>query len=84
VRQGEARGAGKGFRLALSAGRSGGQNARPFRPPIASPNPLMTDRSPHPHFDDHGTLSWHVRYADALAQAKRENKILFIEMGREL
>jgi hypothetical protein len=44
----------------------------------------MTDRSPHPHFDDHGTLSWHVRYADALAQAKRENKILFIEMGREL
>jgi hypothetical protein len=44
----------------------------------------MTDRSPHPHFDDHGTLSWHTRYADALAQAKRENKVLFIEMGREL
>jgi hypothetical protein len=44
----------------------------------------MTDRPSHPHFDDRGTLAWHTRYADALAQAKRENKVLFIEMGREL
>jgi hypothetical protein len=44
----------------------------------------MTERRPHPHFDDRGTLDWHTRYADALAQAKRENKVLFIEMGREL
>jgi hypothetical protein len=43
----------------------------------------MSDKKPHPHFDDHGTLAWHTRYADALAQAKRENKTLFIEMGRE-
>ena len=43
----------------------------------------MTDKNPHPHFDDHGALSWHTRYADALSQAKRENKTLFIEMGRE-
>lgn len=44
----------------------------------------MTQRRFHPHFDDHGTLDWHTRYADAMAQAKRENKTLFIEMGREL
>jgi hypothetical protein len=44
----------------------------------------MTDGKPHPHFDDRGTLAWHTRYADALAQAKSENKTLFIEMGREL
>lgn len=38
----------------------------------------------HPHFDDGGTLDWHTSYADALAQAKAEDKIVFIEMGREL
>jgi len=43
----------------------------------------MTEKRPHPHFDDRGTLSWHTRYADALAQAKAEKKIVFIEMGRE-
>ena len=43
----------------------------------------MAERMPHPHFDDKGTLSWHTRYADALAQAKAERKIVFIEMGRE-
>lgn len=44
----------------------------------------MNERHAHPHFDDRGTLTWHTRYKDALAQAKRENKKLFIEMGREL
>jgi len=43
----------------------------------------MSERRHHPHFDDRGTLSWHTRYDDALAQAKRENKKLFIDMGRE-
>jgi hypothetical protein len=43
----------------------------------------MTERKPHPHFDDKGTLSWHTRFADALAQAKAEKKVVFIEMGRE-
>ena len=43
----------------------------------------MAEKRPHPHFDDRGTLSWHTRYADALAQAKAERKIVFIEMGRE-
>jgi hypothetical protein len=44
----------------------------------------MNDSKPHPHFDDRGTLAWHTSYAEALAQAQRENKTLFIEMGREL
>jgi hypothetical protein len=51
--------------------------------PHTEHRPHMADKTPHPHFDDRGTLSWHTRYADALAQAKRENKTLFIEMGRE-
>jgi hypothetical protein len=38
----------------------------------------------HPHFDDRGTLSWHTRWKDTLAQAKAENKLIFIELGREL
>jgi hypothetical protein len=43
----------------------------------------MTEIRRHPHFDDRGTLSWHTRFADALAQARVEKKLVFIEMGRE-
>lgn len=43
----------------------------------------MTTKRPHPHFDDRGTLDWHTRYADALAQARREKKHVFVELGRE-
>jgi len=43
----------------------------------------MTTARRHPHFDDRGNLSWHTRFADALAQAKAEKKHVFIEMGRE-
>ena len=43
----------------------------------------MTATEKHPHFDDRGTLAWHTRFADALAQAKAEKKLVFIEMGRE-
>ena len=43
----------------------------------------MTENRRHPHFDDHGTLSWHARFADALAEAKASGKHVFIEMGRE-
>ncbi len=43
----------------------------------------MTTKRPHPHFDDRGTLDWHTRFAEALEQAKREGKHLFVEMGRE-
>jgi hypothetical protein len=38
---------------------------------------------PHPHFDDKGTLDWHVRWADALADAKATGRKLFVEFGRE-
>jgi thioredoxin-related protein len=43
----------------------------------------MNEKKRHPHFDDKGTLSWHTRFKDALAQAKAEDKHVFIEMGRE-
>ena len=43
----------------------------------------MGEKRPHPHFDDKGTLDWHTRYAEAIAKAKAEGKIVFIEMGRE-
>ncbi len=39
---------------------------------------------PHPHFDDRGTLDWHTRFDDALAAARAQGKLVFIEMGREL
>ncbi len=38
----------------------------------------------HPHFDDRGTLDWHVRWDDALAAARAAGKLVLIEMGREL
>lgn len=37
----------------------------------------------HPHFDDRGTMWWHTSFEDALAQARAEKKLVFIEMGRE-
>ena len=40
--------------------------------------------TPHPHFDDHGTLDWHTSWADASAKARADAKRLFIEFGREL
>jgi hypothetical protein len=40
--------------------------------------------TPHPHFDDRGTLSWHTRWKDALAEAQREKRLVFVELGREL
>jgi len=38
--------------------------------------------NPHPHFDDKGTLDWQTRYAEALAAAKAQGKLVFIELGR--
>jgi thioredoxin-related protein len=43
----------------------------------------MEARSSHPHFDDRGTLLWHTRFADALAEARAQGKPMFIELGRE-
>ena len=38
----------------------------------------------HPHFDDRGTLDWHTAFAEAQAEAERDRKHIFIELGREL
>jgi hypothetical protein len=43
----------------------------------------MTNPRPHPHFDDKGTLDWHRTLDSALAEAAREGKQVFIEIGRE-
>jgi thioredoxin-related protein len=63
----------------LSAGRAR-QLDPSSRRHVRNADPL----SPHPHFDDRGTLRWHTRWAGALAQAQAERKKLFIEFGREL
>ncbi len=44
----------------------------------------MNHKRAHPHFDDRGTLDWHRHWGEALAQAKREGKVVFVELGREL
>lgn len=44
----------------------------------------MSAHLPHPHFDDRGTLSWHVSWNDALAAARAQKKLVFVELGREL
>jgi hypothetical protein len=44
----------------------------------------MHDRPrPHPHFNDRGTLDWHTRWSEALSDARAQDKLLFVEMGRE-
>lgn len=40
--------------------------------------------SPHPHFDDGGTLHWYTSWDEAVAAARAEGKRIFIEFGREL
>lgn len=40
-------------------------------------------KSEHPCFDDQGALRWYTDLNDAKAKAKREGKLVFIEMGRE-
>jgi len=39
--------------------------------------------TPHPRFDDKGTLSWSTKLEDAKAAAKAAGKLIFIEYGRE-
>jgi hypothetical protein len=36
----------------------------------------------HPQFDDGGAASWHTDFTQALAEAGRTGKRLFIESGR--
>jgi len=40
-------------------------------------------KSGHPHFDDAGTLRWFTSLDDACAAAKKENKVVLVEYGRE-
>ncbi|MFT6833926.1 MAG: hypothetical protein ACJAZN_004111 [Planctomycetota bacterium] len=40
--------------------------------------------STHPHFDDQGALQWYTSMAEAKAAAAAENKMIFIEFGREM
>lgn len=42
-----------------------------------------TPRQPHPHFDSKGVLNWTKKLADAQALAKAQDKLIFIEYGRE-
>ncbi|MDA1264187.1 MAG: hypothetical protein O2816_03810 [Planctomycetota bacterium] len=44
----------------------------------------MTERTPHPHFNDKGTLDWTTSLVEAKAKAQAEGKRIFIEFGREL
>jgi len=44
----------------------------------------MTSPAAHPHFDDRGTLSWHTKWKEALAEARASRRMIFVELGREL
>lgn len=68
------------FRLLASALRARLRTMRGF---ANQGTTLVTTNAKHPHFDDRGTLNWHTRFADALAEARRTKKRVFIEMGRE-
>lgn len=39
--------------------------------------------SSHPHFDDGGAHAWETEFEAAIARARAEGKLVFIEMGRE-
>ena len=43
----------------------------------------MTERQPHPHFDDRGTLSWFETLQGAQAAAQEQGRLIFIEFGRK-
>jgi len=36
----------------------------------------------HPHFDDGGTLQWQTKLSSAKAEARKADKLIFIEYGR--
>ena len=41
------------------------------------------DRTPHPLYNDQGSLDWSSKLADAQKAAKKARKLIFIEYGRE-
>ena len=44
----------------------------------------MTTKRSHPHFDDRGTLDWHTSWTEAAEAARAADKLVFLEIGREL
>ncbi len=53
---------------------------------VAAPDALSGDKpkkNPHPLYDDHGTLDWFPKLAQAQKAAKERRKLIFIEFGRE-
>lgn len=44
----------------------------------------MSEKRPHPHFDDRGTLDWHTSWSEASENARARGQRIFIEIGREL
>lgn len=40
-------------------------------------------KRPHPHFDDRDTLDWNTRWSEAQEHARGQNKLIFVEFGRE-
>lgn len=49
--------------------------------PNAAAEPAVV--SSHPHFDDGGAHPWETQFEAAVARARAERKLVFIEMGRE-
>ncbi len=43
----------------------------------------MNNSRAHPHFDDRGTLDWETSLHAAMARAKADGRLIFIEFGRE-
>ncbi len=37
----------------------------------------------HPHFADNGALQWHKKLADAQAAARKQQKFVLVEYGRQ-
>jgi hypothetical protein len=35
----------------------------------------------HPHYDDQGTLQWHTTFAAAKEDARKADKLIFVEVG---
>ncbi|MHC4379308.1 MAG: thioredoxin family protein, partial [Planctomycetota bacterium] len=55
--------------------------ADPASDPNATAEPAAV--SSHPHFDDGGAHTWETEFVAAIARARAERKLVFIEMGRE-
>ncbi|MBL4769645.1 MAG: thioredoxin family protein [Planctomycetes bacterium] len=43
----------------------------------------MSHPNSHPHFDDHGAHNWFVTLEGGVEQAKKSDRLLFVEFGRK-